>query len=117
MIFLAGGPSLCFPVLLFALIHLYFLVLAGAGAKTREAVFPFLLAVARFAQQSLLSIIQAVNCCFEGLQGGELCYQAVSLFSNFCFTVFWLLMFRQYWLLVLKAFPWSLSCEGEAVCP
>lgn len=71
----------------------------------RKAVFSFLLAMDRFAQPSLLSIIRAVNCCFGGLQGGELCYQAVSLFLDFFFTAFWLLMFRQHQLLVLKTFP------------
>lgn len=79
----------------------------------REAAFPFLLEMDRFAQQSLLSIIQAVNCCFGGLQGRELCYQAVSLLLNFCFTAFWLLLFRQHQLLVLKTVPLEPGLHGE----
>lgn len=82
----------------------------------REAAFPFLLAMARFAQQSLLSIIQAVNCCFGRLQGRELRYQAVSLFLNFCFTAFWLLLFRQHQLLVLKTEPLEAELrEGSCI--
>lgn len=70
-----------------------------------KAVFSFLIAMDRFVQPSLLLIIQAVNCCFRGLQGGELCYPALSLFLDFFFAAFCLLIVRQHQLLVLETFP------------